>query len=98
MRRAFNCVVLIVLFPFLAVGAFALLVADPFQFTRMLSDAGRSLRLLFEPVYCRKCQALLSASANDEHAGICCDCVEIYLAIGKRRGRHSEFCKGRTAE
>jgi hypothetical protein len=98
MRRALNYVFMVVSFPLVAVWAFALLVADPFRFTRMLSEAGKRLRPFFEPTACSKCGVLLNAAANDQHAGMCCNCVEVLLLTGKRRGRHREFCKGRTAE
>jgi hypothetical protein len=90
-RRAFDYLVLVVCFPLLAVWGFGLLVADPFRFTQMLSAAGKRLRPLFEPVNCRSCHAFLTSAANDEHAGVCCNCT------GTRRG-HSVYCKGRTAE
>ena len=88
MRRVVDYLALVLLFPFLALLGFGLAVADPFRLTQLLTAAGKQLRPLFEPVNCRKCHGLLTSSANDEHAGIRCNCLK----------RHSAFCKGRTAE
>jgi hypothetical protein len=97
-RRAFNYVGLVLFFPLLALLGFGLAVSDPFKFARFCRDLGTRLRPLFEPHNCYGCRALLTASANDEHAGFCCNCVEVLCLAGKMRGVHREFCKGRTAE
>lgn len=91
MRRAFDYITAIVLYPILALLGFGLLVADPFRFTQYLTAAGQRLRPLFEPDRCNGCRALLTANANDEHAGYCCNCQS-------KIGGHSVYCKGRTAE
>jgi hypothetical protein len=88
MRRAFDYIVLVIAFPFLALLAFGLAVADPFRLTQFLSEAGRVLRPLFEPTKCGNCGAILTAGANDEHAGMCCECVTA------RTHTHSVCCKG----
>jgi hypothetical protein len=100
MRRAFNYVGLVLFFPLLALLGLGLAVSDPFQFSRFCRDLGTRLRPLFEPHNCRICHALLSAGANDEHAGLCCNCVEVMLLQGQHPGygKHREFCKGRMAE
>ena len=83
MRRAFDYLVLVICFPLLALLAFGLAVADPFRLTQFLTAAGTKLRPIFEPVKCRGCGGLLTARANDEHAGVCCNC----LGHLQRRGR-----------
>ena len=90
MRRAFDYIVLVVAFPFLALLAFGLAVADPFRLTQFLSESGRVLRPFFEPTNCENCHAILTAGANDEHAGMCCKCVTA------RTHKHSVYCKGRA--
>jgi hypothetical protein len=95
-RRAFNYVGLVLFFPLLALLGLGLAVSDPFQFCRFCEGVGKGLRPVFEPSNCRICHALLSAGANDAHAGLCCNCVEVCMLAGMKRARHRDQCKGRT--
>lgn len=74
MRRIFDYLALVILFPILALLAFGLAVSNPFRLCQLLTAAGKMLRPLFEPVNCRGCGAILTAHVNDAHAGVCCPC------------------------